>query len=201
MSSERIGVRPDPSIIPLDERHTERAKQLWETYFGVPDDHADNWLHDARIDTETPTQGFVAVRGTSLLGFGIATDANRGYAQEYFSVDIDIDLWERTGILHIIVVDEQYEGQGIGSDLVRARLRWLRNVTEVGGVMGVSWHREDHVDSRVLFEKFGFEAVETVEEYYAKSEEHVPCVDCEGSCRCDATIYRKAFGGGGSNAE
>lgn len=187
----------DPIVIPLDERHVEPAKKLWSDRFGGTEEHTDTWLREARIDVDKPTQGFAAVDRGTLVGFGIATVGDPDYVRDYIGVDVDVDPWPWTGVLHILVVDSDYEGQGIGSNLVWHRLNWL-TTTDAEGVIGISWHRENHRDSRPLFEKFDFERVETVDEYYAKLEGPCPCVDCEGACRCDATIYRRPFAGDSS---
>lgn len=182
----------NPSIIPLEDQHVERAHHLWETRFGAPEDHAAEWLADARLDADSTAQGFVASVGGYVVGFGIAAACSQEYIQNYLD-PASVETWDTTGLLHILVVDKAYEGRGIGSQLVEARLRWLSAVTEADGVVGVSWHRDDYRDSRVLFEKYGFEPAQTIEEYYAKLDGETPCPDCEGEgeCYCDATVYRR----------
>lgn len=186
-----------PMIVPLEEHHQSRARELWMDRFGALEEHADKWLYDARVDVDTPTQGFVLKPSAlTIAGFAIATIGDREYVENYIEVDVDFEPWERTGVHHILVVDDGFESQGVGTELVRHRLHWL-DAMDVDGVVGISWHREDHHDSRPLFETFGFEAIEAVEEYYAVHDD-APCPDCEGACRCDATIYARSladFGG------
>jgi GNAT superfamily N-acetyltransferase len=179
----------------MEGQHTQRCRRLWEKRFGTTEDHADEWLEDARLESDKPTQGFVAVIGGNVVGFGIATVGSREYAQDYLD-PADVEVWDQTGILHILVVAAGHEGRRIGSRLVETRLRWLANVTEAKGVVGISWHRENHRDSRSLFEKYNFEAAETVEKYYDKLEGETACPDCElaGECYCDATAYRRSLG-------
>jgi len=184
---------PEPSIIPMHESHTDEVRDLWRRRFGADEQIMEQWVADGCIEVEEPTQGFVAVDRTKVVAFGIATVAGAEYVREYLSVDVDVDPWEPTGVLHILVTHEDYEGRGLGSELVTTRLKWIQS-TGADGVIGVSWHREDHRDSRPLFEKFGFEAVATIEEYYTHLEGYVECVDCEESCTCDATIYRRPLG-------
>lgn len=194
MTSERVDtVSPDyPMILPLQECHQSRCRELWLDRFGAVEGHADQWLHDARVDVDQPTQGFVLKPSAlTIAGFAIATIVDREYAEDYIEVDVDFEPWERTGIHHMLVVDEDYESQGVGTELVRHRLEWLAAM-DVDGVVGISWHRDTHHDSRPLFETFGFDAVATVEEYYAVHED-APCPDCDGSCRCDATIYARSL--------
>ena len=181
-----------PMIVPLEEHHQSRARELWLDRFGALEEHADKWLHDARVDVDKPTQGFVLKPSAlTIAGFAIATIGDAEYVENYIEVDVDFEPWESTGIHHILVVDEEYESQGVGTELVRHRIDWL-DAMDVDGVVGISWHRDDHHDSRPLFEKFGFGAVATVEEYYAVHED-APCPDCEGACQCDATIYARSL--------
>lgn len=174
----------------MEEQHTDRVVELWDRRFGAVEEYTDEWIADS-LEEGKPTEAFVAVNGGYVLGFGIATFSTPDYVRDYVDLDVfDRPLPDNCGVLHILCVDEKYEGRGIGTELVKARLRWLA-VEGCEAVFGISWHREDHRDSRALFEKFGFDAVETVEEYYRKSQGRAPCPDCGEGCLCDATIYRR----------
>lgn len=183
-----------PSIIPMQTTHTDRCLTLWRKRFGVVEEHAEEWLANGCRTSDKPTQGFVAINDNDIIGFGIAAVTPRDYAQDYLN-PADVDVWERTGVLHILAVEGRSENQGVGSQLVAARLQWLATQTDAQGVVGLAWHRDNHKDSRVLFEKYGFDAIETVSEYYNQIEGETPCPDCEpaGECYCDATAYRRSL--------
>lgn len=184
----RLGPNVEPVTIPIEGDHVPRVKTLWKHRFGAPDDLINNWIADV-LEEGKPTEGFVAVDGGNVLGFGIATIAGPDYVQEYIGhPDIDFTGWPKTGILHMLCVDKRHESRGIGSQLVEQRLRWLA-AEGVDGVVGISWHRDEYRDSRPLFEKYGFEPVAAIENYYEESHGEPHCVDCDGGCQCDATIY------------
>lgn len=184
----------DPVIIPMEEQHVPRVKHLWKTRFGAPDGTVENWV-SAILEEGKPTEAFVASKGGYVLGFGAATIGGPEYVQDYLPhPDIDFEGWPKTGILHMLCVDGDYEGRGIGSRLVEARLRWLA-AEGVDGVLGISWHRRDHRDSRPLFEKFDFEAVSVVDDFYERAFDESHCVDCGGTCKCAATVFIRPFPG------
>lgn len=177
-------------VVPMEEQHVDRSRQLWIERFGTKEEDMDEWFSET-LKEGTPTEGFVAVSGGYVLGFGMATFAPPDYVNEYVGMDVfDKELPETTGILHILCVDEDYGGRGIGSELAKARLRWL-SVEGADAAIGISWNREEHQDSRPIFEKFDFEESAVVEEYYDKTHGRAPCPDCDGTCMCTATIYRR----------
>jgi GNAT superfamily N-acetyltransferase len=178
-------------VFPLEEKYQVRARDLWCERFGASRDTADKWLNEAH-DEDSFVEAFIAVERGRVIGVGVCTLADRDYAEHYIDVPLDgLEPWEKTGILHMLAVDEDHTGEGIGSKLTLARMNYLA-AEGAEGVIGVAWHRESHPDSRPLFEKFDFEAVATVEEYYAKTHGRGGhCPDCDGECTCDATIYRR----------
>lgn len=185
-------------VIPMDERHFGTVRQLWRKRFGSKSEHIDGWLSDVPNENR-PTEGFVAVSGGSVLGFGIATAAAPEWVDGYLNHDgIDVDVWPTTGVVHMVCVAKRHESRGIATALVDQQLRYL-TANGVGGIVAVSWHREDYRDSRPLFEKFDFEPAVVSEHFYSEvaDTEDVPCVDCEGTCDCGATIYKRPLAGDG----
>lgn len=191
----RLNLDPDPVIIPMEEQHVVRVEAIWADRLGAPQDRIDVWL-DHVLDEDRITEGFVAVTGGYTLGFAIVTVGDDEYLDEYLAhPDMSVDVWPKTGICETIAVDSEYEGQGLGTELVKQQIKYLE-MCGVDGAVAVSWHREDHYDSRPLFEKLGFEAAETHDDYYTSLPEDIHCVDCEASCECGATVFKKAAYGG-----
>jgi hypothetical protein len=72
-------------------------------------------------------------------------------------------------------------------------IEWLRS-HDAQRVFGVSWLREGAPSSKYLFEKFGFEELAHIQEYYYQNEEPRRwCPDCGESCDCDAKIYERTL--------
>lgn len=175
----------------MQKQHHPRVRELWRTRFGTKNEHIEEWLSDIP-NKNRPTEGFVTVSGGNVLGFGIPTIATPKWVDKYLNHDeIEVDVWPITGVVHMVCVDGNHESNGIGSSLVEKQLRYLF-ANNVGGIIAVSWHRENHRDSRPLFRKFKFEADVVANNFYAEvpDSEDVPCIDCEGACECGATIFK-----------
>ena len=172
--------------------------KLWGSRFGCDPEAANEWLDE--VESDYPTECFIAspTQDGRILGFGITTVTNEetidNWLEEgyYGNVDLEADLSPRTAIMHIGVTRPECENQGIASALWRARLEYALE-HDAERAVGTSWNREDHVDSSVLFEKYGFEPIKQVETYYEGGRED--CPDCSGACKCDATIYWRELGG------
>ena len=187
----RPPVRLEPSIIPMDEQHTQRVKTLWKERFGAPEETIDNWVEDV-LKEGKPTEGFVASDGGNVLGFGIAACCTPEYVEKYINhPDIEVEAWPKTGLLHMLCVDKEHEERGIGTSLVEKRIQWLAS-QGVGGILAVSWHRENYRDSRPLLEKY-LDPVVTADDFYETSHGEGHCVDCEGVCKCGATIFKRSL--------
>ncbi|QCW05246.1 GNAT family N-acetyltransferase [Natrinema pallidum] len=165
---------------------------LWQSRFGCERDHADAWLEE--VTSDYPTACYVASPSQHgrVLGFGITTvtneDTTDGWLADgyYGNVDLLADLEQRTAVMHIGVTRPECEGEGIATELWKRRLAHARE-HDAAQAIGTSWRRSDHIDSSVLFEKFGFESIKEVENYYEGDRED--CSDCDGQCTCNATVY------------
>ncbi|QCC57208.1 GNAT family N-acetyltransferase [Natrinema thermotolerans] len=171
----------------------EAVVGLWKSRFGCTDELAADWLEEATSDYLTACFVASPAQHGRVLGFGITTVTNEettdGWLADgyYGKVDLpEIDLEQRTAVMHIGVTRPECEGEGVATELWKHRLAYARE-NDAAQAIGTSWHREDHVDSSVLFEKFGFEPAKRVKNYYDGDRDD--CPDCDGQCTCDATVY------------
>lgn len=192
---------PPVSLRRLRRRDQPAVHRLWADRFGGRPDRIAGWI-DAALNPQAQTTGYVAVpnrkgRSPSLVGFGILEIALRDYTLDYLGgndLDLDIDVADTNGLLHMVCVDRDWEGRGIATMLYRRHLRHLREL-DVRRAYGISWHRpqREGADSRVVFEKTGFRAVATVQEFYARTSPRTDCPDCGGTCHCTGSIYEKSL--------
>jgi GNAT superfamily N-acetyltransferase len=99
----------------------------------------------------------------------------------------------RVGSMETASVTESLQGQGIGQELTRHRIRWL---SEAGctAVIGVSWESGLANTSDRVFTKLGFERLSQVRGFYAHDSVRrgFICPVCGSPpCRCSASLYVK----------
>ena len=149
---------------------------------------------DRVFDDELPVYGLLAIDVEQIVGVGIAQVYHREGIEQYLAVDTDgYPTGDANGVMHAGVVHEDWEGRGLGTELMRLRLELLREAHDVDAVFGVSWIRPHTVDSSVLFEKLGFTRLDTVDDYYERTSGSRDCPDCEQSCTCAGAIYAKVL--------
>jgi GNAT superfamily N-acetyltransferase len=98
----------------------------------------------------------------------------------------------RVGTLMTMSVHEDFQGQGLGQRLGRARLEWLQ-AQGCQMIIGVSWVSGQRHTSNRVFEKLGFRAVARRDDFYQKVslERGFICPACGGPpCQCPAILYR-----------
>ena len=182
------------TLRPLEAPDTAPVRQLWSTRFGGDPSTQTNWI-EAALNPDHTAAGFVAVApeddeivGTSFLDVG-----DRTYAREYLGLDVldlQVPLADRNGIFHLTCVQAEWEGRGIGSAFYERRLAVLAD-RGVPRAVGIAWHRRAGIDSRVLFEKYGFTCVATVERYYSRTDSRPHCPVCTDACTCTASLYSR----------
>jgi GNAT superfamily N-acetyltransferase len=97
----------------------------------------------------------------------------------------------RVGSFETASVRELMQGKGVGQELGRHRIDWLKRMG-CHAVVGVSWESGlPHVSNRV-FEKLGFRRMSRAENFYGEHSirRGIVCPVCgEPPCRCSAALY------------
>lgn len=181
-------------IRPMAIGDTDAVQRLWSARFGGAPATQQNWI-TAALDGSHSAVGLVAVAppGDTVVGLSLLDVGDRAYTRRYLRLDaleLDPPLADRNGLLHLSCVRADWEGRGIGTAFYERRLTILRE-RDVPRAFGISWHRPHTVDSRVLFEKFEFTCLTSVERYYARLDERSDCPDCGGPCTCTASLYAR----------
>jgi len=149
---------------------------------------------DLLFDDDHAVYGVLAIDVERIVGVGIVQVFHRSGAADYLSVDTEgYPIGEANAVLHVGVVHEDWEDRGLGTELMRIRLDFIREAHDPDAAFGVAWLRPHTVDSSALFEKFGFDRLDTVAEYYRGSRGEHGCPDCGRPCTCTAAIYGMAF--------
>jgi len=180
--------REPVSYTVLNERHVPEVNRLWEDRLGAEQDRRQEWI-EAVLSPNNPTAAIVATAYDEVVGFGICTITGKDWVQDYIDhPHVDVSVWESTGTVEAICVQREWESKGIASNIVQAELDYFRE-NDGDGAIAVSWHRDDHIDSRPLFRKFGFEPACIRERFYAESNDDPQCIDCKRQCDCGATVF------------
>lgn len=179
-------------VRPLAQEDTAAVRELWATRFGGAPSTQQNWIDVALAPTHTAL-GLVAVasRADEIVGTSFLDVGRREYTRRYLGLDtleLDLSLADRNGLFHLSCVRADWEGRGIASAFYEWRLEVLAD-RDVPRVFGIAWHRPAPVDSRVLFEKYEFTHLATVERFYSRTGTRPNCPACNGSCTCPASLY------------
>lgn len=182
------------SLRPMARADEEGVQTLWTQRFGGRASNQEKWI-DAAVDSSHSVTGLVATvqPDDAVVGFSLLEVGNRTYTRKYLGLDslsLDPPLDDQNGLFHLSCVQTDWEGRGIGSAFYKRRLEVLAD-RDVPRVFGIAWHRPHTVDSRGLFEKWGFTAVASVERYYARTGGRANCPDCNGACSCTASLYTR----------
>lgn len=107
-------------------------------------------------------------------------------------------LWlnsEKVGFLASSVVIPEFQGMGIGTELVKKRLEFLVDEMGCEEIYATSWESGYHYTSRHVLENLGFKRVFTKPYYWWDSGENV-CSKCKGKCTCSASLMKLRVDGG-----
>lgn len=95
------------------------------------------------------------------------------------------------------VVDQHWRGKGVGAELLKKRIQWVREQTNATIGFAIGWEREVHPTSRPLFEGEGFIPIQTFPDYYSQFTVRSSCPDCQiwpnddHDCSCGGTLWAK----------
>lgn len=144
----------------------------------------DTYSQDVKSLEEEDSVLLVSKVNNKIVGFGCGYNSES--AEEYSNI-LEQDL-NANSVLEKVSVLESYRSKGIGSKLLRERLKRLKQPT-----ITESWIRSDSPDSTSLLESHGFERLKFVEDRWLEEskEEDDPnfCPDCGRICRCDCAVY------------
>lgn len=169
------------------EDDREAVHQLWSDCYAEPDWQ---WIDAATDGADESVTGFIAVGSRRIVGFAIVGVEGVETAEERHNVEIaDHVEGDAVGWLRQLVVHPAARGNGIGTELTRARLWWLANHPEDPvHAAATCWVREDGPDARGVLERLGFEQTAYYEAPY-EYDEPGECPDCESECTCDGATY------------
>lgn len=190
---------PDESpftLRPMKPADTDVAQRLWTTRFGGARSTQEHWI-EAALDPRHSATGFVAVSSSNeaVVGISFLEVGTPDYTRQYLGLDVldlNLPLADENGLFHLSCVRADWEGRGIGSAFYDRRLDVLAE-RSVPRAFGIAWHRPHAVDSRVLFEKYDFTRLATVERYYARTGSRKHCPACKGVCTCTASLYTRTI--------
>ena len=113
-----------------------------------------------------------------------------------FEAGIAERLKDKTvGSLCTLCVREDYQGKGIGQLVSKKRIQWLEQ-RGCDFILGVSWKSGLKHTSNRVFEKMGFELINTVDEFFKEDAIKYPfnCPGCKvHPCLCSAALYQFHF--------
>jgi GNAT superfamily N-acetyltransferase len=157
---------------------------VWREQFGSLEG-VEGWVDGALGDDEE-TVVFVADEDGRPVGFAVVALLDPGDASGYVEgVYPPEEFPDRTGVIHLLAVDDGHRDEAVGSALTERCMEWASGETPM--MLVVLWRREDHVDSSVLAEHFDYDEVARIKGYYRGRRQH--CPECGDPCTCDATVH------------
>lgn len=180
------------SIRQVSKDDVNEICELWEARLG------EKYLDTSRLEKAlNPKSETVCLVATDLedefLGFAIAlviTPPEVTSKINKAEPPTELLKNEKIGLLDTACVKTSAEGEGIGTAFIQALMNHLekQNVTNF---FCISWLRDNHVDSSVIFEKFDFKQLLEIEKYWYNEslEQDYSCPDCGQPCSCTARIY------------
>lgn len=187
---------PAFTIRPMESPDADAVQRLWTARFGGAPSTQKNWI-EAALNPRHSVAGLVAIDASNenVVGFSVLEVGDCEYTRQYLGLDVldlSFPLARQNGLFHLSCVQAHWEKRGIGSAFYDRRLTVLAD-RGVPRVFGIAWHRPHTVDSRVLFEKYDFACLATIERYYARTGARPHCPDCNGACTCTASLHARTI--------
>lgn len=97
---------------------------------------------------------------------------------------------EKVGVMLAVAVRDEYQGKGIGRNLLKLRKDWFK---ENGAKYALtnSWNSKTQFSSPRLFTADGFELLSHFSNYILPSKGPSGCPKCASVCRCENFIFIK----------
>lgn len=132
---------------------------------------------------------YVCLKDEQIIGIIISKDLELGdFTLEDNEWDI-LDINQPSKYISHIVVDENYRGYGVATNLLNKLMSDMENQYNV---FAVGWIKSDNNkwEAETVFKHEGFSDLLTIPNYFER-EGDVYCPCCKGNCRCSAKIVFK----------
>jgi GNAT superfamily N-acetyltransferase len=181
------------TVRPMAAPDAAAVRTIWAARFGGRPAVRRRWL-GAALDPDHSAAGLVAESAAGrVVGFSLLEVGGRAYTRRYLGLDVldrAAPVADRNGLLHLSCVRPEAERHGVGSAFYERRLARLTR-RDVSRTFGLAWCRPHTVDSRVLFGKYDFTCLATVDRFYRRTDTRAACPDCAGPCACSAALYTR----------
>jgi len=178
---------------PAREFERDRILDLWADQFGTYG-HEDDLVDDA-LDDGTWRYAYTIGNKDDLYAFSLLTTVSIEDVSSHYE-QADTSNWPKAtknGCVYMLCVADHAKNHGYGKTLLRRSHEWFW-LNDIKRVYTTSWHRENEIDSRPLFESVGYEQLETVDEYYTADDgPQRNCPDCGVGCTCTASHWTIAL--------
>ncbi|MCX8074447.1 MAG: GNAT family N-acetyltransferase [Clostridia bacterium] len=153
-------------LVDYEEKYADDINEMEKAVWG-------DWGDDIRERVNNKLVLRLAVIENKLLGFGYGT--------------ITGDLFH----INTIIIKPEYQKQGIGSMIVNSFIQYSIN-NNIKNILAESVLANGKANSKKLFEKFRFNELYRVENYWGDLYKDVLCTECNNKpCTCTSVVFLK----------
>jgi len=186
----------DYDIQPLEDRFISQVMEIAGDQLGK--DYVDQEELERALDDESDLYSFIAVKGGEVIGYLNFEIQERVKIDEYLNIprkDYPPRLKdaEKAGAIKAGSVKKKYQHRGVGTELNRKVLDKLEK-EKINLAYTLGWIKEGEAAISGIMEKFGFEKIKELEEYWKEDslDKGYSCSLCgEPPCTCSADIFVK----------